>query len=427
MQKLDYATVLQLLFTRTNQGIKLGLETTQALLHALGNPERQMRHVVIAGTNGKGSTSNFIASALQSAGHCVGHYTSPHLLRFTERIRINSVEINHDDVVRLYMNIRRAESACPRPATFFEIITVMALLAFAEANVDITVMEIGLGGRFDAVNVVDKLLAVITPISLDHMQYLGNNLTAIANEKAGIIGRHTVVVTSQQKPEVLAVLKKTAATQNAHLVMATQAQKNTDKISINHAAGMLEFKHTPIAAYQRENLATACTAIRELVKLGVACPDAAIYRAVSDFQWPGRYQWIDGKPDILIDGAHNPAGIKALLSAIAEDSRIGNKPVHTVATILTDRPYEQMLLPILTRSTTLHLTTINNSRSRTYTELKKLAPKAFVYSNVNEAISQAKAHAIKNNGIVLICGSLFLVAETLALLQNQKRDPLING
>jgi dihydrofolate synthase / folylpolyglutamate synthase len=424
----EYQATLRALFARTNLGIKLGLDTMAALLDALGRPDRHMRHIVVAGTNGKGSTSGIIAGALSAAGYRVGHYTSPHLLRFTERIRSCGREISREDVVRLYDVVNQASRVCPRPPTFFELVTAMGLMAFAEAGIELAVLEVGMGGRLDATNAVDKLLAVITPVDFDHMHFLGNTLAAIAFEKAGIIAAGGAVVVAAQHAEALATITAVASERGARLIpMAPLSTSAGGGIRIELRGGPLTVARPPPGAYQRVNVATAATALRDLAGSGLACPDAAIVGAAEQFRWPGRYDWIAGQPDVLVDGAHNPAGIRALLAAIAEDAKIGGRPVHVVATVLSDRPADQMLPPLAARATSLHLTPVHSTRTRTPAELGELLPGARVHTTAAEALSSAQQEARASGGIVVACGSLLLAGEALSLLRGEERDPPVDA
>jgi dihydrofolate synthase / folylpolyglutamate synthase len=401
--------MLRDLFARTTSGIKLGLETTRELLAALGSPHVGRRFVVVGGTNGKGSTSALIAGALQHAGLRVGLYTSPHLLRFTERIRMNGAELDPTRALALYERIRAVEARCGRQPTFFECTTAMALLAFAESAVDIAVLEVGLGGRLDSTNAVDKVLSVITPIDLDHQIYLGDTVAQIAAEKADIIPARGAVVTAPQPPEALAVLEHVAAERGARVV---------------HAAPW----EGPLAlagAYQRMNVSTAATACRVLDELGVPVPPEAFARAAAATRWRGRYDWL--APDLLADGAHNPAGMSALLSALAADPRVGARPVHCVFAVLRDKAGEAMAAALRPRVAQLYPCVLPVRRTRTAEEMAELCRGARVYTEPTAAIEAARAAAKRDGGVALVTGSLFLVAEAIALATGEPRDPPIDS
>ena len=379
----------------------------RALLDALGRPDSHGRFVVVAGTNGKGSTSALLADALQYSGQRVGLYTSPHLLRFSERVRINQQEIEPADIVAYYKQICRVQHLCPRLPSFFECATAIALLAFAEARVDIAVLEVGLGGRLDATNVVPRILSVITPIALDHQEYLGETLTAIAAEKADIIAHNTPVVVSPQSVEALHVIKEVAYEREASMTF------------VSSAAGIPA--HQP--PYQKINIATARAAARIL-----ACPEAAIERAVQEFAWSGRYQWFmtDGSY-VVLDGAHNPAGVGALLDALAGDARCRGKALHGIFSALQSKPARQMLDLMRQGGMTLRLCPTQSRRSMNVAQLKALAPDLPVHETVAAALAEGRAASAAGD-ILIVTGSLFLVADALvALRPDLRRDPPVDG
>lgn len=409
----SYPAVLAHLYGRASGGVKLGLEAMGAALDALGHPERQMRHVVVGGTNGKGSTSTFIAAALQRAGHRVAHYTSPHLLRFSERIRIDGQEISADAVMRHYDAVCRYEPMHPRPLSFFEATTAIALLAYAEAKVDVAVLEVGLGGRLDATNVVDRMLSVITPIDLDHRHILGDTVAQIAEEKAGIIQAGVPVVLAPQHADAAAVFTRVASERGApvHWV-ASDAEE----------PGARDWP-----PYLRRNLAVARRACEVLDAEGLTCPVAALRDAAPHVRIGARYQFVEGDPPLLVDAGHNPAGLRALLAALAADSRLRHRPVHVVFSTLNDRPIEEMAALVAPRATSLWSCPVPSSRSFARHELVLRLPHARVCATIAEALTGAQARARTDGGFVLACGSIFLCGEVLALVTGASRDPPVDG
>ena len=283
-----YQEALADLYQRTTQGIKLGLDNTHQLLRALGNPHHQMRHVVVAGTTGKGSTSSLLSQVLVEAGIETGLYTSPHLLRFTERIRVNGEEISRDKVLEYYQRIRAVEDQCDALPTFFEIATAMALLCFAEAKVEIAVMEVGLGGRLDSTNVVKKSLSIITPSALDHVHILGDNLAQIASEKAGIISRDAPALTAPQSPEALQVLQETANRHQTtlHAVPNTDYDGATIRLHGHGSGHNLDFRGPD---YQAANITTVASSLPLLRDQGWQIEWHHLARALENWQWRGRY------------------------------------------------------------------------------------------------------------------------------------------
>ncbi len=423
-----YRTTLATLFRRSNFGIKLGLQPMRQLLDALDAPDRHMRHIVVAGTNGKGSTSKLIADALSRAGHRVGHFTSPHLLRFTERIRVANREIDKAQVVSLYERLLTAEARCERPATFFELTLAMALCAFSAAEVELSVLEVGMGGRLDATNVVDKTLSVITPIALDHQQHLGSSIAQIAAEKGGIIAKQRPLVLAPQPQEAQDVLMRMAAECQAPVVEAPPVRVGSGVVHIDREGLAEPLRVAPWQkpAFLTENLATAYAACSALEGAGIRCAPVHLADAASMLAWPARYQWLHNPIDTLIDGAHNPAAIAALAAAIDTDERTHDRPLHLVGTVLTDRP-ATLLLPLAERAASVHLAPVKSRRSRPADELRQLYPGATAHANSAAALLAASDEAVADGGYVLVAGSLFLAADALALRTGAARDPAVDG
>jgi len=420
-----YAEVLDSLFARTTDAFKLGLDSPRMLLRALGNPEQKLKRVVlVAGTNGKGSTSALISGALQAAGLRVGFFSSPHLLQFCERIRVNGELVSPTEVTAMYKTIQEVEHRCQERPTFFECAMAMATMTFVDRDVDIAVYEIGLGGRLDATNVLDRDLAVITPIGFDHQKYLGNTLTEIAAEKAAILPHDKLAVVAPQKPEALEVIEQMASQRRCALVL-TPEPSNSDGALIVDGETLTTRWFPP---YQRTNIATAWNACRALEKFGLTRPIESFRRAVDNFSWPGRYQRLEQDGiDVIVDGAHNMPGVAAMCAAIDSDPKIGGRPIHCVFSALRDKAVQHMLAEIDKKTTSQHFTPVPSSRTLTLTELRKLARDRPVYNDVSAALVGARRAAAKDGGIVLVTGSLYLVGEAISLLTGAARDPAVNG
>ncbi|MDP9192966.1 MAG: bifunctional folylpolyglutamate synthase/dihydrofolate synthase [Acidobacteriota bacterium] len=297
VQPFDNATPLMWLDSLQGSGIRPGLARMRALLRALGNPHRAVPAIIVAGTNGKGSTSAMLASILNASGYRTGHYTSPHLVDLRERWTIAGENIDAALLDECIVALQTLESDIT--PTYFEALTLIAFLAFARAKCDIAVLEVGMGGRLDATNVVKPLTAVITPIGIDHTEYLGNTIRKIAAEKAGVIHRGTIALTSNDDPVVLEVIRKRAAQFGNRFVHVTEEHD------------------TPlIGPFQRRNAGLAVRAARELAKTSLPLiTEETIARGVRNTRWRGRLEHLQvrGK-DIWIDGGHNA-------HAIAETSR----------------------------------------------------------------------------------------------------------
>jgi dihydrofolate synthase/folylpolyglutamate synthase len=385
--------------------MRLGLERMERALEALGHPERGLRVLHVAGTNGKGSTCAMAAAALAAAGHRVGLYTSPHLVRFHERIALGGELIDDAALERLAGVIRRA---CPwhdaggegERLTYFEFATLLALLHFAREGAAVVVLEVGLGGRFDATNAVRPLACAIARIGLDHTEILGPTLDAIAREKAGILKAGVpVAVAPGQPPEALRALEEEAARRGAPLTVAPRAWEG------------------PIALpgpHQRGNAALAAAALRLLAGAGFDVPEEAIAAGIATARWPGRLETVGG---VLLDGAHNPDGAAALAAALP--ALHPRRPVELVFGVLADKDHEGMLRALAPAVAGLHLVTPRSPRGRspgTYLALaRSLVGPVDVHGSPGEAIACARRRA-GADGVVCVAGSLYLVGEARALL-----------
>jgi len=425
-----YRDILADLFKRSATGMKFGLDTTRTLLSALGEPQTRLRHIVVAGTNGKGTVSRMIAHGLQLAGLRVGLFTSPHLLRFSERFLIDGEELPEETIAALYQRLRQAEKACPTPPTFFECATAMAECAFADAGVDVAVLEVGLGGRLDATNVVDKILSVITPIDFDHMQYLGDTLEGIAGEKAGILAPGGLSVIAPQTSAAHDAIADVAAERQTELIDSASVSLKDGRLFIGED---LVFDDPPPGRHQHHNIATAVTALRVLARRGIHCDTPTIHRAITTVEWPGRYQWIDDSPPILLDCAHNVAGARALADALGRDRRIRGRPIHAVFSASADKDIEAMLDTLGPRLSSLAVAPMQHPRGATAERLLEAAGHIYLddgpdaFDGFADAFAGQKRRAAEDGGMVLITGSLFFIADALAHITGAKRDPPVIG
>src|SRR5512143_3207423 len=318
--QLSYQGTIDYLYALQKHGVKLGLANTVTLMARLGNPHRAFRSIHVAGTNGKGSTSAFLASVLQAAGCRTGLYTSPHLVSFTERIRVDGAPIPEARVVELAERVREAYSRSAGTGrdgamspTFFEVTTAVAFCYFAEEGVDIAVVEVGMGGRLDSTNVVTPLVSVITNIDIEHTEYLGGTLEQIAGEKAGIIKPGVPVVTGAMQPEAKGVIEREAAAKGSPVYLLAREFR-----AVNVVAGREQvFDYRGLdAAYrglhvrmlgrhQVDNASLALAAVECLRDAGVAVDETAVRRGLERALWEGRLERVAQGPDIYLDGAHN--------------------------------------------------------------------------------------------------------------------------
>lgn len=424
---MDFRESLEFLFGLQRFGIKLGLEITRTLLERAGSPQQNFLCVQVAGTNGKGSTSAFLAAILEAAGLRVGLYTSPHLQSFCERIRINGAAISEAEVADLANQLRPL--SVDLPVTFFEFSTVMALCAFARHNVDIAVLETGLGGRLDATTAVETKLSLITPISLDHQEHLGATLPAIAAEKAGIIKEKIPVICSRQEGEVLTVLNQQAAEHQAPFLYAGVDFSVTinDSGSFTYTDNQGHQLNSLIpglpGAHQPHNAALAITAALLLRQQGFNITDTAIRQGLAQVHWPGRLEWW-GKPrQLLLDGAHNSAGARVLADYL---STLKAPALHWLVGVKEDKNYHDILSTILPFASRLYAVAPPAINATEPEKLVAVARQANVpaqaFSSVEEGLRAARA-ACRPDEIILVAGSLFLVGAVRELLcRNEGRS-----
>ena len=321
----DFNTLLQDLYRLQRLGIKTGLEHTRELLKACTNPHERLRFIHLAGTNGKGSTASFISSILREAGLKVGLYTSPHLVRFNERIRVNGNPVSDENIVEFMklfsVDIQRIES------TFFETTSAMAFWYFDREQVDMAIIETGLGGRLDSTNVITPEIAIITPISLDHRELLGNDLETIAKEKAGIIKENVPVISNPQEKTVKNVLIEKASNMNTNITFI----KPPSDCSVTMSGTYFQYENSNyqlamIGEFQALNASLAVSAIRAL---GASVNDDHIKSGLQNAVWPGRFQVLSKNPSVIYDVAHNEQGISFVLRTF--NHLFNHKPVGLIA------------------------------------------------------------------------------------------------
>ena len=425
---------------------KFDLDHMRVLLEALEHPERKFPAVLIAGTNGKGSTAATLASILHASDLDTALYTSPHLVRINERIRINGAAITDDDFAAIHDLVDRtaerlvSDGQLPWHPSFFEMLTAIAFEYFAREKVELAVLEVGMGGRLDATNVVEPRVSVITDISLDHQKFLGNTLTEIAREKAGIIRPNGVVVTLPQAPEANDVIGNTILSQDAKAVSAVQY---VPPVSPNSAQYLVPSQReqagyvsryplqvmgkqitveTPLVGrHQLRNIALAIAAAEELARQGFATIAAtAIERGIRETRWPGRFQVLAATldhPEVVFDVAHNPAGSWALRSTLS--TAYEDRPLTFVFGAMRDKSISEMaeiLFPLADRVIATH---VDNPRAATPAEIRDAAQRVPVV--IEEAPDVASAlrkasDATGSHGLVVVTGSIYIVGEAMRVL-----------
>jgi len=410
---VDYQTSLDYLFGLQLFGVKLGLENMQTLKVRLPRLREPLPCVHVAGTNGKGSVSVMLAEMLKHSGLRVGLYTSPHLHCFTERIRVDGVPISRSEAASLAETVRAAAGATP--VTFFEATTAMALLAFKEHQVDIAVFETGLGGRLDATNIVEPQLCLITPVSLDHCEYLGSRLAQIASEKAGIIKAGIPVVVGKQDPEAVAVILAVAADLGAEVQLAGRDfswQGDHENLTFLSGQDQLHGLSCELGGvHQLDNLAQAVAGAMQLRKQGVAITDQAIRTACESVSWPGRLEWQGNPRRVLLDVSHNLAGITCLADYLAAQEVSG---IHLVVGMSGQRNPVEALMPLVKFTAAVYAVPVSCGQTVPPAKIVAWAVAQGVavqeYASAVEGFSAALANA-GSRAAVVVCGSLYLVAE----------------
>lgn len=429
---MAYREAVAYLYGLQKHGMKLGLEVIEALLGRLGRPHRRYPSLHIGGTNGKGSTAAMAASILQAAGYRVGLYTSPHLVDYRERIRVNG-ELSHEaQIVELVRAVREAAGSTLSP-TFFEFNTAMAFQAFAEVHVDVAVVEVGMGGRFDATNVLDPLVSAVTTVALDHQDQLGHTVEAIACEKAGIIKAEIPVVTGRLNPLADPVIERAAQARHAPRLRLGQEfwaeGASNDDFSYHSRARTLSALSIPlVGAHQMENAACAVALAEAAAAKGLPVSENAIRQGLRVVQWEGRLEVVERDPLVILDGAHNPAAAEVVVRYLTDVRR--RQPglrVHLVVGMMRDKDMAGVLACLSAAADSLTLTHVDLPRAATVQELQAAlpsgAPTVETAPTVTEALARAKRRAAPSD-VVCVTGSLMLVGAVKAWLRGCHLSPI---
>jgi dihydrofolate synthase/folylpolyglutamate synthase len=423
---------------------KFDLAHMRVLCEALGNPQRNFPSVLIAGTNGKGSTAATLASILQASSHRVGLYTSPHLLRINERIVCCGQPIPDAAFAAAYQRVTAvasalvADSRLPHPPSFFETMTAIAFDFFASTGVEIAVLEVGMGGRLDATNVVEPILSVITDIDLDHQKFLGDTIAAIAAEKAGILRPGIAAVTLPQHPKANQVLGERITAVGARAVnaarnlpsMSPQAESlihnsaQETRYALSVLGQEVEIVSPLVGRHQLRNLALAITAAEELAAQGFRITPQSIASGTRQTLWPGRFQRFAAtahRPEVVIDVAHNPAGAWALRSTLSE--QFGERPLVLLFGAMADKAVDEMAKILWPQMAHVVLTRVAGSpRALDAADLARLAQSLAVEHSISATVSQGLALAIAQarrlgpHSVVVIAGSIYLAGEAVPIL-----------
>src|SRR5579863_585428 len=399
---MNYGDSVQFLYSLGNEikTAKLGLERVRAVLCALGDPQRAFRSVHVAGTNGKGSTCAMIEAGLRAAGIRTGLFTSPHLIEPTERIQIDGIPVSQAQFQRAFEIVHETAEKLDLDChpTYFETVTAMGFWLFRELGVDTAVIETGLGGRLDATNVVEPVLTVITPIDFDHEAYLGHTIEAIAGEKAGILKAGVPAVFAKQRPEASAVLEARAAELGVPVTRAEEFEIRD--LEIDSRGSRFSGIVCPLPGeHQVDNAATAALALHIL---GVSTDGIAMTR------WPGRLEFVAPNPDILLDGAHNPAGARALARYLQRFAP--HRKRWMIYGAMRDKSVEEIAGILFPLADELILTAPVSPRALRPEALAEIAGRGQIAPTMKDALDQVRGQADYDD-LVIITGSLFLVGE----------------
>jgi dihydrofolate synthase/folylpolyglutamate synthase len=417
-------SALRYLDARARFGMKFGLDTMRALMDALGHPERAAPCLLVAGTNGKGSVVAYVDHALRASGLRVGRYTSPHLVRINERIVVGGREITDARFERAVARVRRAAQALVRggriPAhpTHFEVVTAAAFLHFAAERVDVAVLEVGLGGRLDATNVSEPVASAIVTIARDHEAQLGARLPGIAREKAGVLRPGRVTVLGRLPRSARSAVERVARTTGARLREATPdgaARQTADGWEVRTRTRTYRALYPLPGAHQVDNLQVALALVEEARTAGIPVDLARVADGIADTRWAGRLQTVPGRPPLLLDGAHNPEGARALARHLR-----GGPPFALVFGAMADKDVAGMARALFPLADAVVLTRVAQKRAASTRLLARRigarARGAHHAPTVARALKRARALA-GPSGRVVVAGSLFLIGEALTVLR----------
>lgn len=427
---MSYTAVIEYLYGLQKFGIKLGLDKTKSIMSKLGNPFEDFKTVHVAGTNGKGSVSAMTASILQAHGFKVGLFTSPHLVSFTERIRIDGKQITEEEVVSLTSGIRDSiadlRTVLPEP-TFFEFVTAMAFLYFKRNGVDWAVVETGMGGRLDATNLIAPEVSVITKISLDHKEFLGETIKDIAFEKAGIIKSGAPVVSASQHDDAAEVIRTAALKNQSRLFVygndfsGTVSNSGLDGTSFGYRNGASCLEGLKIGLAGEHQIENACLAVKAaMTALGENIDYPAISKGLGETRWAGRLEFVQGNPAMLIDGAHNPDAARSLSDFVRK--HLAEKNIILVLGIMADKDIDGILKQLLPLATRAVFCAPNYGRAASAGSLAARASQ-IGFSNTETALSvDAALHRAREISLhteaplILITGSFYTIGEAKELL-----------
>jgi len=418
-----FAAALEAVCFPSRQAREPGLDRSRRLLSALGDPQKELRFVHIAGTNGKGSTAAMLASILTAAGYRTGLYTSPHLLRYGERFRVDGAEIPEGALSALLEEARPALSAMGEKPSEFELLTALACLYFRGQGCEIVVWEVGLGGRLDPTNVIDPPeCAVVTNIGLEHTEFLGDTVEKIAGEKAGIIKPGCPVVCQSQSPEAEAVVRKRCARLNCGLTITAPALLGPGSADLDGQSFSYRWRQSLrlglLGPFQLRNAAAALDAVDALRRRGWTVPEDAVRRGLADARWPGRFEVLEKDPPVIVDGAHNPDGVAALAECLEQYFPHGN--VTFVMGVMADKDYRAMAARVAPYAREFVTVTPDSARALTAEALAAdIRDRLGLPTAAEPSVEDGVRRALRERGPegpVCVFGSLYQTGRVRALL-----------
>lgn len=424
---MNFESAMTYIHSRMRFGSKLGLERMCELLSRLGNPQNQLKFVHVAGTNGKGSTVSMLSAVLQSAGYKTGRFISPYVFDFCERIAVNDEMISEEALGRLTERVSLAVKAMETDGwdavTEFEIVTAIGFLYFAEEKCDIVVLEVGLGGRFDATNVIETtLVAVITSISLDHTKILGDTVEKIAAEKCGIIKPNIrVVLYPIQTQSVLKLVQDTCRTNKCALVVPDVNELSVQDSSLLGNRFIYQrhtYQQKLVGRFQVYNALTVLETVEQLRCLGFSIPESAVFSGIYSCHMDARFDVVSKHPTIILDAGHNPQGIDALSESLAA---LKNRRLRVVFTVMKDKEYQYAIEKLAGVASSFYATSLpENPRALGSAEIAEIAKKhcknVFAFNQPEDAI--LTAYKDMGNDILLICGSFYIMERAKKILKN---------
>lgn len=421
----EYAETLAWLYAlEAARGMDFKLDRIGLALQTLGDPQTRYPCIHVAGTNGKGSVSAMVHAMFAAAGYRVGLYVSPHLVSFTERIRVGSDVVAEAKVVELACRIRAAATASGIELTFFEFVTVMAFQHFADEAVDVAVIEVGLGGRLDATNVITPLVSVITSIDLDHEDYLGSHVESIAAEKCGVIKEGIPVVVGRVAAAADAVIEETAANRQARLCRAQDDFVLSGSINATFSGLGAKLDGITLALrgeFQVDNAALAIAAVR-LASTSLPVADEAVRTGLSTVQWPGRLEVLRGDPMVIVDGAHNAAAVRCLVAELP--ALVGCRKLHLLFAVMRDKRWLPMLDLLLPHVATVTLTAVLPGRGEDPSRLAEAIGTGVPVSVDTDAPAAfgGLLDRFGKGSAILVTGSLFLVGLIYPVLARRRQQ-----